>query len=511
MKAVLQKYQWIMVLLVASVGGTLCMDLGHEWGDDFALYLNQAECWIHGGMDALQQSNQQCMENSDGLVGPYLYPQGFPLFLSFFIRLFSLVGAQGIVLLLLLKVANYLVFLVVLVVFLKLLNHVFQGNWSKIFLAFVLIAWHPKIWEAADRLTSDLWFTALVVLFFHALFLPFKGWLSRTSTLSLLVLIATATRSNGVFLLGAWVINDFINWKRDGKSEFRVLSVLMGSVAALFALYADAGNGSNHWALLKEISIQTIWNNAGIYAEMAGSSPFWHLATALKLIAKPLLWMGVFAFWILVVVGVKRLSQFGLVASVFVFLNFMLYLVWPSVQGMRFLFPLLPFLMIFFVEGLSWVWVRFIQPHKILNNSWLLIFRSVKVWVGIGAGFVLVQGIMTSGFYRMRDTNQAFSKSMVGVYDFVEKVATEDTKISFHKPRLLHYTTGVQAYKIATNPSFVNQSDASGLDGLDLDKALAKLKSHQIHYWILQKGSKRMSPPTLKVVYENEDFVIYAL
>jgi hypothetical protein len=189
----------------------------------------------------------------------------------------------------------------------------------------------------------------------------------------------------------------------------------------------------------------------------------------------------------------------------------MLYLVWPSVQGMRFLFPLLPFLMIFFVEGLSWVWVRFIQPHKILNNSWLLIFRSVKVWVGIGAGFVLVQGIMTSGFYRMRDTNQAFSKSMVGVYDFVEKVATEDTKISFHKPRLLHYTTGVQAYKIATNPSFVNQSDASGFNGLDLDKALAKLKSHQIHYWILQKGSKRMSPPTLKVVYENEDFVIYAL
>lgn len=133
MRQFLAQYQWILVLLIALVGGLLCMDLGHEWGDDFALYLNQAECWIHGGMDALQQSNRQCMENSDGLVGPYLYPQGFPLFLSFFIRFFSLFGVQGIALLLMLKIANYIVFLIILVVFLKLLNHVFQGHCPRYF------------------------------------------------------------------------------------------------------------------------------------------------------------------------------------------------------------------------------------------------------------------------------------------------------------------------------------------------------------------------------------------
>jgi len=29
----LQKYQWILILVVAMIGGGLCMDIGHEWGD----------------------------------------------------------------------------------------------------------------------------------------------------------------------------------------------------------------------------------------------------------------------------------------------------------------------------------------------------------------------------------------------------------------------------------------------------------------------------------------------
>jgi len=44
----LQKYQWILILVVAMIGGGLCMDIGHEWGDDFAMYLHQAQCWIDG-------------------------------------------------------------------------------------------------------------------------------------------------------------------------------------------------------------------------------------------------------------------------------------------------------------------------------------------------------------------------------------------------------------------------------------------------------------------------------
>lgn len=518
MKAMLQKYQWILMLLVAVIGGGLCMDLGHEWGDDFALYLDQARCWVDGGMEGLFTVNKVCMDESDGLVGPYLYPQGFPLFLSFFIRLFSLMGVQGLWLIAALKWANYGLFLVVLVVYLRLLNVLFEGRWGYIFLAFALIVWHPKFWEAADRITSDLWFTSLVILFFYALLVPFKGWFSRALTLSLLVLVATATRSNGVFLLAAWAFFEWMDWRRDGLKDVRLVSIVMGTTAALFALYADSGNGSNHWQLLKEIDFVTIWSNLGTYVTMAGSAPFWHVATALKMLAQPLLWLGVLLVWLLVIVGVVKGGRMYWVMLVFVGLNFVLYVVWPSVQGMRFLFPLLPFIMIFLVRGLASVWQTVLLPQlqkiKWMPNGLLV----ASFWVKTGAGFVLLQGVMTSMFYLALDTNLAYSKEMMGVYAFVEKEVKATERVSFHKPRLLRYATGVESFKIATNYGVsspldeVAEKSALSKSALSLIDALESLRVNHINYWILSKSQlARIEAPTLPVAYENKGFVVYKI
>ena len=508
---VLKKYQWVIVLLVAVVGGGLCMDMGHEWGDDFAMYLNQARCWIGGGMDALYTTNKACMDASDGLVGPYLYPQGFPLFLSFFMRLFDLLGIQGLPLLYCLKWANYGVFLLVLLAYLRLLNGVFAGHWGKIFLGFVLIAWHPKIWEAADRLNSDLWFTGLVILFFYTLVTPFKGWLSKALTLSLFVFVASASRSNGVFLIAAWFIHEWVDFRNTGKSENRVVSLMMGTMAGLFALYADAGNGSNHWQLLKEIDGKTIVNNVGVYLEMAGSFPYWHFATLLKLIFHPLLWLGVLGFWILIFVGFRAVGSEKWAMGVFVLLNFGLYIVWPSVQGMRFLFPLLPFLMVFFVAGLSASWTKGVQTW-LNRQTWIPVGLShAKLGVGLAAALVLIQGMMTSVFYTKLDTNQAFSKDMQGVYDFVNNHVPIDRRISFHKPRLMRYVTGVETFKIATEYGKNTQgTDEAVSGGMGLNEAIQKLRENQIDYWVLSKEQLgRAEKPVLPIAYENNGFMVY--
>ena len=509
----LQKYQWIIVLLIATIGGGLCMDAGHEWGDDFAMYLHQAQCWIDGGMPSLLSTNKLCMDESDGLVGPYLYPQGYPLFLSFFMRFFGLLGVQGLSLIYCLKWANYGLFLIVLVAYLRWLNRVFDGHWGKIFLAFVLVAWHPKIWEAADRLTSDLWFAGLVILFFQTLGTPFKGWISKSLTLSLLVFVATATRSNGIFLIGAWFVWEWLDYRKTESVDNRVVSLMMGTMAGLFALYADAGNGSNHWQLLKEIDAKTIVHNFGVYLEMAGSYPYWHLATLLKLLVHPLLWLAVLVFWVLVVLGFKTHNSEKWAMGVFVLLNFGLYIVWPSVQGMRFLFPLLPFLMVFFVGGLGTSWTRVGLPW-LNRQSWIPEgMKSVKFVVGLAAAVVLVQGTMTSVFYTRLDTNQAFSKDIQGVYDFVDGQVPIDGRISFHKPRLMRYVTGVETYKIATDYGKETVGmDESVSGGLGLNAAIKKLRANQIDYWVLSKEQlARKEKPSLPIVFENKGFVVYAV
>ena len=326
-----------------------------------------------------------------------------------------------------------------------------------------------------------------------------------------MVFVATATRSNGVFLIGAWFVWEWLEYKKTGKVDNRVVSLMMGTVAGLFALYADAGNGSNHWQLLKAIDAKTILHNFGVYLEMAGSYPYWHFATLLKLSVHPLLWLAVLVFWILVFVGFRTLGPSKWAMGVFVLLNFGLYIVWPSVQGMRFLFPLLPFLIVFFVAGLGASWTRVGLPW-LNRKTWIpAVFRNTKFVVRLAAAVVLLQGIMTSVFYRILDTNQAFSKEMRGVYDFVDNQVEIDNRISFHKPRLMRYVTGVETYKVATDYG----KETVGIDepvsgGIDQDQAIKKLQANQIDYWVLSREQLgRIEKPSLPIAFENKEFVVY--
>ncbi|MFM7639640.1 MAG: hypothetical protein ACKO67_07940, partial [Bacteroidota bacterium] len=142
------------------------------------------------------------------------------------------------------------------------------------------------------------------------------------------------------------------------------------------------------------------------------------------------------------------------------------------------------------------------------------------------AGFVLIQGMMTSIFYSKLDTNQAFSNEMQGVYDFVSHKVSLGEKVSFHKPRLLRLVTGVETYRIASDygketmgKDEMNGGDTNGGDtnGGMIDArvsgyatALAKLMGSKIDYWVLSKEQLARTPkPALPIAYENKRFVIY--
>lgn len=96
------------------------------------------------------------------------------------------------------------------------LRILFDDAKGPILLSLILIVWHPKIWEAANRLTSDLWFTGLVGVF---MFLLYSGWrnnMAKNLTLGLLVFMATSTRTNGVFLVVPWVL---LIWQENPKFQ----------------------------------------------------------------------------------------------------------------------------------------------------------------------------------------------------------------------------------------------------------------------------------------------------
>lgn len=107
-----------------------------------------------------------------------------------------------------------------------------------------------------------------------------------------------------------------------------------------------------------------------------------------------------------------------------------IYLIWVSFQGMRFLFPILPFLLLFFWEGIQAV---FPSPNK------------QKIILLLLLGSSLSQSLFTSYYYWHKDTNEAYSQELQELYQFIQQTTPKNAIIVFHKPRALRLFTGRNA------------------------------------------------------------------
>ena len=480
------------------------MDPGHEWGDDFILYLHQARCWIRGGMQELAISNQACMDQSDGVIGPYLYPQGFPVLMSLPMRGIDIWGFVG------LKVFNFSIFILCMVAVYRWFRLLFEDRMVPVMLSLVLVIWHPKIWEAANRLTSDLWFAGLAGVFMYLLYSSWRNNLAKNITLGLLVFMATSTRTNGVFLLVPWVL---LVWQENPKfygglraNGNLILVVVLGGLCGLLALKNDLGHGPVYMNMLKSVTPAQVFSNMGLYLKLIGTYPLWHFATIIEATlgawATILLAAGVWAIILLAIV--KRGWQLLPIVS-FVGVNLALFFAWPSLQGVRLLFVIFPMLAVLVVVGLMELWQ--IAKPVLEVRSLARALKKSSNWVIALSAIVLVQGLATAVHYLVTDTNEAFSEEVAEVYSFVESSVKPNERISFQKPRLMRYVTGAEVFKVAQDYP-VNWSDELPLNTYNINDAQIRLENKHINYWIVQKSRGGIKPP-FPIAFENLKFVVY--
>ena len=500
------KTQWLVfgIFLIALVGGWLCMDPGHEWGDDFILYLHQARCWIRGGMQELAISNQACMDQSDGVIGPYLYPQGFPVLMSLPMRGIDIWGFVG------LKVFNFSIFILCMVAVYRWFRLLFEDRMLPVLLSLILVIWHPKIWEAANRLTSDLWFAGLAGVFMYLLYSSWRNNLAKNITLGLLVFMATSTRTNGVFLLVPWVL---LVWQENPKfygglraNGNLILVVVLGGLCGLLALKNDLGHGPVYMNMLKSVTPAQVFSNMGLYLKLIGTYPLWHFATIIEATlgawATILLAAGVWAIILLAIV--KRGWQLLPIVA-FVGVNLALFCAWPSLQGVRLLFVIFPMLAVLVVVGLMELWQ--IAKPVLEVRSVARALKKSSTWAIALSAIVLIQGLATAVHYLVTDTNEAFSEEVAEVYSFVESSVKPNERISFQKPRLMRYVTGAEVFKVAQDYP-VNWSDELPLNTYNINDAQIRLENKHINYWIVQKSRGGIKPP-FPIAFENLKFVVY--
>ncbi|HSO48477.1 MAG TPA: hypothetical protein VLQ68_11155, partial [Rhizobiaceae bacterium] len=351
------------LLLVALCLMLLQITRGHNWGDDFASYIMQAQSLVDGTVPQFMRDNSFTIFNSSEPVGPVAYPWGFPALLAPVYAMFgsSLFGFK------LVGAGFYLLFLVNLW---RGFGRPLAGD-ERIFLL-AIFCLNPVLLESVNEIGSDLPF-----LFFSTLSLGLMNLAGQTSLANLSLRLAALglamgaayqVRTNGILLpmvyilLVLWSIapralsarlfdfEDCLDPVRDHHRATRLALlalplVLFALVAAAFSAMLPDGQGS-HVSLLADVSLKSIASNLGYYSFLITEFffPFdWGKAIGLGLYV---------ATAIFVLRGVGLAGGRSLHLLLYVAATLALYVVWPFRQGLRFIFPLLPIYVYFLAIGL---------------------------------------------------------------------------------------------------------------------------------------------------------------
>lgn len=469
------KNKWIIFLFFVGIfGGLIVIQDGHEWGDDFALYISQAHAILTGNADKLASYNTWSMQHSDGVIGPYLYPPGYPYFLATYLRVipFSWVG---------LKVFQWIFYALGVFAFYSFLNKKeFQLNFWPIIFLIALVFLHPKYVQFADRLMSDLWFLTTLFTFFYYLYFGQSFGNFRYVLIGFSLILTSITRVNGFLLIGSWwlyLLLEEIQWKNKLKNIGLTLPFVF---VVLWFKKIDGQYESNHIDLLNSITIQSIFQNCQLYLSDISTFAFSLLGILLEIFRLNILLGLVLLF--LFIKGLTSMKQLILFAPIlsWIALNLLLILVWPIGQGTRYLLPILPFIYLIAMVGLQ---------HMIKSKLWLTRISVMLVIV------IFIQFLATVYFFGfVQSRNDIVGNTQNDMYRQIKLRVKDNEIIAFDKPRWLHLATDKKVVRKLTTQSFFES------------EAIYLLKKRVDIY---SKREFNISDSRLDSVYGNKDFILY--
>ena len=188
---------------------------GHNAGDDFALYVRQAQSVFEGSMADVLSDNRYTVTTSGGLFGPISYPWGFPLMLSPFVHLWKLDYDK-------LKLVEVAIFCGFLVLFHGIVRR--RINRPVALLAVAVVGLSPLYLRHTDSLLSEFPHMLMVgvVVWWMDRLLVRSSWLTARHRdlviLGLLGALCFNTRREGLVFFGvfaaAQAVEVFGVWRR---------------------------------------------------------------------------------------------------------------------------------------------------------------------------------------------------------------------------------------------------------------------------------------------------------
>ena len=468
----------IILMVLIFYGRTI--RTGQPWGDDFAMYIHEAENLSQG----IPLHDTGYIYNPyRPVVGPRLYPPVFPAVL---IPGYLIGGLQNLTPL---KLEIVLFFVATLFVLWRGLGADLPPFHRAAMLA--AVGFNPVLWSYKDIIMSDILFTLFLYLALAEAdkllddprSVPPRVW--RVPLLAMLVYLCYGTRTIGIVLIPALVLLALMHWKRGGKSI--AWAAGFGLIPCLIQRWLLGGEATYSDQLKSRLPelVTVIFLNVRTYAW--GMSTFWENPYTKVVRDVLLVSVTIFAFF-----GYfQRVRTGPRMYEIFLPLYLGVILLWPNSSGARYLIPLFPLYLYYFFKGITAIkgWLQVGWAERALIPLLALVFLSY------GAEFAHMDfGPFKEGIARDESAE---------LFSFVQSQTSAKDIFIFVKPRALSLYTGRSAsiypdvqnvaqvcrYAESVRASYLIEAPA--LDDPKFDDFLAR-----------QLPAKRM-------VFSNSDFRVF--
>lgn len=420
----------VLILLGVCMHIGLRVQDGHNWGGDFSLYIAQTIAVLDGSIESLREANLFTSLNSSKVLGPVLYPIGFPILLC---PIYKLFGLNFIAMKLFSSTFLLLSLLVSYLLFRKELN-----NELVALLLVAIIGFHKQILKYSDHILSDFPFLCFSLVTIFLITRKITIW--RYFLIGVFIFLSVSIRYVGIVLIPTLVIQQLVVLRKPAQRTPQALLqhstpyVVFGVLYVLSSWIYEPGYGIQV-DLMSRISIEKVTANFWRYLNFL--SNFF-----LGNIAKGSFWAGLFAaivFIPLCLKGVVESFKNHTVLAVYPFIYIIALILWPSSNGIRLLIPAIPFLIFLIAKGLLSI-TRFKHFKLTLIAFLTLLFFNMTS-----------ESVRSTYSAFNRDTNNAFSDEMKSHYNYIDNQVGENQVIGFFKPRVLRLFTNRNSYYNSEN------------------------------------------------------------
>lgn len=465
----------ILVLTCIGVFYVSTIRAGHNWGDDFAMYIAHARNIVEGRAYA---DTGYIYNPAFPSYSHDMYPPVFPLLLAPVYALFGLnLTAMKVELVLIFLGCLYLVFVS------------FRDELPLPYIVVLVAAlgFMPFLWDFKDNVLSDipfLFWTLASLLVIHRARLSSPGrrlWAGYGPLIGVSIDLAYGTRTIGFLLLPALGIYDLLKMRR--------LPPLVTVAATVFGLLALGQNIALHprgsYFGLLSLDVTAYWRNLIAYpVEVRG---LWDNGYSVALRNAAFL-----AVTTLSLVGyVLRLRSHVTSYEIFAALYTATMIFWPYYQGARYIIPLLPLYIFYVLVAVSALGRR-------LGQGWdLRLLATIALVIGTTYGAKYT----TVNFGPLADGVE--TPSARDLFEWVRRTTSPADVFVAQKPRALALFTGRRA-------SVFHRGTEDGQTWRFFDQIGAR------YVVVNLKGDRdgllrfvERNPKQLSSVYSNADFRVY--